>query len=376
MPNNCDFDAAIVHHNRVCEINLLRLNRRQLQQLASAMRDQFPVLIHLTLEFTHSYNRLAPPLPDRFLGGSAPRLQYLTLRSIPFPALPKFLLSTTNLVHLNLRKIPHSGYISPEAIVTGLAVLTNLERLSLGFLSPLSRPDIETRRPLPPTRTVLPALTRFEFRGVGEYLEDLVARIDAPLLGSLWVTLFHQLIFDISQLPQFVRRISRFEALNEAHVDFGIYGVWVESHPPTRSLDEKSGLGISCSELDRQLSSLPQIFTSFFPSIYMVEHLHVYGPLYLQSEWQGDIENMQWLEILRPFTFVKNLYVSKEFAHCIAPALQELAGERLTNMLPALETLFLEALQPSGPVQEAIGKFIAARQLLGRPVAISDWNRT
>jgi hypothetical protein len=36
----------------------------------------------------------------------------------------------------------------------------------------------------------------------------------------------------------------------------------------------------------------------------------------------------------------------------------------------------LEELKPSGPVQEAIGQFVAARQLLGHPVAVSRWNVT
>ena len=123
------------------------------------------------LDFRLIDSRPAPALPDGFLGGSAPRLQSLELDSIPFPALPKLLLSATDLVHLTLWNIPHSGYISPEAIVTGLAVLANLKSLTIEFESPLSRPDRESRRPPPPTRTVLPALTRFEFQGVSEYLE-------------------------------------------------------------------------------------------------------------------------------------------------------------------------------------------------------------
>jgi hypothetical protein len=51
MPEDYDFDAAIVHHNRVCEINLLHLTSSQLQRLASAMQEQFPALIHLMLGF-------------------------------------------------------------------------------------------------------------------------------------------------------------------------------------------------------------------------------------------------------------------------------------------------------------------------------------
>jgi hypothetical protein len=85
---------------------------------------------------------------------------------------------------------------------------------------------------------------------------------------------------------------------------------------------------------------------------------------------------LQWPEIFHPFTGVTNFYVCKEFAQCIALALQELVGERVTDTLPALQTLFLEELQPSGPVQEAIGQFFAARKLLGHPGAVSHWNRT
>jgi hypothetical protein len=83
---------------------------------------------------------------------------------------------------------------------------------------------------------------------------------------------------------------------------------------------------------------------------------------------------MPWLESFRPFTAVKNLYVFDKLAQHIAPALQELVGERVMDVLPSLESLILEGLTPSGPsepVQEAIGQFVAARRLVGHPVAVS-----
>ena len=58
-----------------------------------------------------------------------------------------------------------------------------------------------------------------------------------------------------------------------------------------------------------------------------------------------------------------------------APGLQQLVGESATDVLPALESIFLEELQPSGPIQEAFGQFLAARQLFGHPVAISHLDR-
>ena len=222
IPRDYDFDAAIVHHTRVCEINL-HLTRSQLLRLASAMQGQCLALMHLRLDFAHfySYPYPAPALPDGFLGGSAPRLQTLELDSIPFPALPKLLLSATDLVRLTLLNIPHAGYFSPEVIVTSLAVLANLRSLTIEFKFRRSSP--EERRPLTPTlaRTVLPALTRFQFLGVTEYLEDFVARIDAPFLDSISITFFHRLIFDARDTPQLAQFMRRTARLETGHVNPG-----------------------------------------------------------------------------------------------------------------------------------------------------------
>ena len=62
----------------------------------------------------------------------------------------------------------------------------------------------------------------------------------------------------------------------------------------------------------------------------------------------------------------------KDSVRLVAPALQELAGERATEVLPALRNLFLRTYdwQPLGPVNEAIEQFITTRQLCGRPVIV------
>ena len=90
------------------------------------------------------------------------------------------------------------------------------------------------------------------------------------------------------------------------------------------------------------------------------------------------MESIPWLEILRAFPAVKNIYIIKEFAQSIAIALQELVGERVTDVLPALEGIVFEEQrfeehQPSksGLVNEAIERFVAARHLIGRPVVVS-----
>ena len=375
MPEGHDFDAAIVHHDRICEIDLHSLTASQLRRLASAMKKQFPALVRLKLDLGH-YKHPAPALPDGFLGGSAPRLQSLELHSISFPALPTLLLSATNLVSITLWRVPHSGYFSPEAIALSLAVLTNLKSLIIEFESSRSRPNRDSRPPPPKTRPVLPALIRFEFHGVNTYLEGLLARIDAPLLVLIQITFSYKPIFDTPQLAYFMRRTARFQAVSELHVNFDDYGVRIESLPHARTFDKESMLRISSRELDRQLLSLTQVITSFVPSICMVENLYIYGSRYLPSRGQDRIENQQWLDVFRPFTAVKNLYVTKKFVKCVVPPLKELVGERALEVLPALECLLLEELQPSGPVPEAIRQFLDARQQIAHPVAVSCWNRT
>ena len=371
LPPDYDFDAIIAHRNRVCEIKL-DTTRPLFQRLVLVMQDQFPALIHLKLKLL---GHPGPAVPDGFLGGSAPRLQTLRLESITFPALPNLLLSTTDLVCLELFHIPHSGYISPDAIVSALAVLTNLKFLTIEFESPLSRPDLESRHP-PPSTCNLRALTNFTFKGVSEYLEDLVAGIDTPFLDFVSINFFHQPIFDIPQLAQFMRRATGLKAPNEVRVHLDSVGVWVKFLPQTGAFDEGSVLGISCTVLKQQLSSLAQLLTLFSPSIYMVEHLYIFPTHVLPPRWQDYTVNVQWIRFFRPFTAVKNLYLSKEFVRCIAPALQEHVGERATDVLPALENLFLGIPLQLRPVWGAIGQFIDARQLLGRPVAVSQWKGT
>ena len=88
-------------------------------------------------------------------------------------------------------------------------------------------------------------------------------------------------------------------------------------------------------------------------------------------------DNTLWLQFLLPFAAVKSLYLSKEFAPGIAAALQELVGNIIiqsVQVLPILQNIFVEKPEPSRPFQKIIGQFVAARQLSGHPIAISDWD--
>ena len=163
---------------------------------------------------------MVPVIPDLFLGGSVPHLRLFELDGIPFPGLPNLLLSASHLVHLKLSSIPHSGYFSPQSLVSLISVLSSLETLSLGYQSPQSRPDWESRS-LPLLKCSIPALGRLEFKGVTEYLEELVARIDTPQLNALHITFFNQIDFYCPRLAQYINHTPTLRALDEAHVQLG-----------------------------------------------------------------------------------------------------------------------------------------------------------
>ena len=362
--------ALLEHKNRVCRIHIGNMSSLDLEKVLAAMQEPFPELTRLFL-FPNVITTAV--LPDSFSGGSAFRLRELDLLRISFPGLPNLLSSATHLTYLNLFGIPHSGYVSPEAMVTALSTLTSLEDLCLEFISPLSLPDRASRRLPPPTPIVVPVLTTFEFKGVGEYLEDLVVRIDAPLLKTLDITFFNQILFDTPRLVQFISRTPALKAPETAEVVFSYGGAWVQLS------SQASGYGvfsvkILCQNPDWQVSALEQVCTSCLPPLSTLEDLYIYESPYPRPKWQDNIENSLWLELFQPFTAVKNLYLSKEFVPRVMPSLQELAGERMAEVLPTLQNIFPEGLDTSGTVQKASQEFFAARKA-SQPIAVSRWDR-
>ena len=147
--------VALEHNERICQIGLFQVRNSQLEEVVTAMQQPFPALTNLAIGLFGWELEMPPVVPESFLGGSAPRLQDLQLEHVPFTGLPKLLLSATDLVSLQIWKIPHSGYISPEAMARCLSTLTRLKTLRLEFESPLSRPVRESRRPHSSTRSTL-----------------------------------------------------------------------------------------------------------------------------------------------------------------------------------------------------------------------------
>src|SRR5712671_4410060 len=342
------------------------------ERFVAAMQKPFPDLTHLQVWV---YDDVVPAHPDSFLGGSAPRLRTLSLLGIAIPSLPKLLLSAKGLVTLTLLVIPDSGYIPPDAMVTALTVMTRLESLNLRFRSPQSpsRPDPPSQPLPPPTRLLLPALTRLTFIGVHEYLEDLLARVDAPNLNYLLTIFSMDHNFDVPQLHRLIGRAEEFKTFDRTEMFISNDSIRLILSPKTATVGHPRllHLGISCRKLDQQLSSLTQVYSSF-PLISTLEELEIWGSD--SSHSNNDMESAQWLELLHPFAALKNLYLSHGIAQRVCNALRALSVKRENEVLPALRNVFVwnSGSLPVGPIQGAMEPFVAARRLSSHPMMVVD----
>ena len=367
LPGETNIIAALKHHHRVSNITIDGVPNSLLKEFV-AMENPFPALTELSLQSNERYPLV---LPDSFLVGSAPRLRTLWLDGISYPALPKLLLSTSDLVELNLHHVPPSGYISPEVLATTLSVLTKLKSLFLLHESSPSWANRANPHPSLFTRVVLPSLTNFTFNGHSEYLERIVSQIECPLLDYACITFSDQLAFDTPQFRHFISRTETLKAPHRAEVEFSKECVRVVLFRRKGIVDHKRlQLSIPCSRSSWQISAITHVCSSPLPPFPTLERLGIYENQYWKPEWQDNIVNAQWLQLFHPFGSVKNIFLSEKLVQLVAPALQELTGERVTEVLPALQNLFLQGPEPSETVQEAIGQFIAERQLSDCPVAV------
>jgi len=360
--------AALECRDRISNIHIYDVRGPVLERLVNVMHEPLPVLTRLYLR---SVDESVPVLPETFLGGSAPRLQKFMLRGIPFPSFPKFILRFTHIAGLRLDDIPNSGYISPEVMATSLTALPHLDFLSIGFRSPPS--GLLQLSPPPLTRAALPALSSLLFSGASEYFEDFVARIDTPRLTLLRITFFMDLIFDIPRLRNFIDHTEGLKPFNQAAIELSGRRIKIVFGPPTRFR-----LEIRCERPDWQLSSITQIFSQQLPLLSHVEQLEIREfSQWMELEWKDDpdMDSSQWVELFRLFVAAQTLHVSGRLVSPVARALQDLTGQTATEVLPVLRTLFLEGLQPTGPIHEAMKPFATARQLSHQPVLIQRLER-
>ena len=356
--------AALGRHgpDRVSVIRLENLMIRNFIQLTRAMESPFPALTYLSLRRNGMPNEGRDDdfiLRDVFLGGSAPSLRTLILDKIGFPALPKLLLSTTQLVTLQL--FSTLGYMSLRVTVTSLAALPNLKQLHITHC-----PFYNLDRSPSQSRAVLPSLTSFYFHGTSGSLEDFVAQIDTPMLRTLSITLD-----GVIHIPQLLQFVIRAETLKSPIRVIFLFEEWRFRLKlmPSDGVD-----GVEFATRDRnssdQFITMGSLCSALSPLLSHVERLDLHcNPLSPPS--QGFGIPLFWKRLFRRFTSVQSLYVSKKVWPRVGPGLRALIGERAAESLPELRTLFLE--EPSEEDKQSIESFVAMRRLTIQPCTASDF---
>jgi hypothetical protein len=380
--------AALQYRGRVCEIELT-VGSSLFTKLSPLMQESFPSLESLTLK---PRDNVALALPSAFLGASTTRLRNLCLDAITPPALPTFLPSFKNLVCLRLLRIPDSAYISPDALLAGLASTTQLKILSVQFATqnPPPPPPYSTSTAHSPSmrHVVLPALCYFEFRGTSEFLENLVARIrSTPSLARTHISFFDQSSLEIPQISQFVSRMAALRELSfEAKVHLREDGVLISfsrreggSGPEGAGKEGASGptglpyaaeewlrLHVSCAQLGQQVPLMAQICRQISPLLLSgVRKLEIVSSAMPLSP-HDVADASEWVGLFHTFSGVKELHVSyrsvPDVARTLRHVAQESAGAEV--LLPALRDLHFDWF--ASKWEDAVASFLTARQLSGR----------
>jgi hypothetical protein len=346
--------AALKQSGRVCSIGLTVTS--SLLAKLSAISEPFSELEELALMSRDSLELI---FPNTFRLG--PHLRTLHSTRIAFPSFPQLLSPSHDLVDLQLHEIPNVGYFPPDAFANALSDMTQLEKLSLHFLSLPSRRNFVGLPPQPGERIVLPALTCLKYRGTSKYLDSFVARIDAPRLGDIDITFFSQPTMDASQLGRFIERIEMQTSFSKADVETSVDAISISFTNSSTSTPLR--LQVSCKQLDWQLSSITQICNQFSPFLFRVEDLAINTT---RPSGKDDVDGEQWLELVRAFGGAKDFRVASELAiYTLHPT--------DTAMFPALRNLHLQEPTSShvpGPLWDLVESFVTQRRLSSCPVQV------
>ena len=387
-----DLIASLEQPGRVHFIDLMIVTPySRADEVLEKMKVPFTALTHLNLVGPDQEDDpKGTVLPPGFLGGSAPCLQHLRFNAVNatlFQELRMLLLSARGLVSLQLEDIPDGfGYISPEAIVGGLAGLTKLKTLSITFRSPEDAPDsnegLEHRkRPEPSMRTVLPALTEFVFRGESVYLEDIVARIDMPCVEDIKIDYFPPGA-EAHELSQFISRTERLCLAQFRHAEVclrvGDANIHIKlDRARGEHLQFRFSLGMTISDpdgrypdLDYMVTCMGRVFNQLTALLSYVDHVSFTG-LKGWNERSNRLDNSKLLPVLHLFPAVEALHVSGVFLEPIAAVLENIDEGRVSEVMPVLRSLQLD--DGDGPVGST-NRFLSLRQLSGHPVAVVNTN--
>jgi hypothetical protein len=252
-------------------------------------------------------------------------------------------------------------------LITQLQALPHLEELSISFAIPIPLPSSEGEllpAPVPPV--TLPTLRRLTFRGVGIYLDNLVAQINSPLLERLSLTLLFELAYTLVNLTEFIHRTEGFECL-VAQVVFNKDGASIDTDYHEQRGTGKLSLHVNCEPLDWQIDSAAQVCGALGKVLSTVEELILdLDADGMPSDLENTLDNILWHELLLPFIGVKKLHIGSSLTLELSQALQSAAAGLVLELLPELQEL--EVQLEIDHAKRAFSAFVETRESVGRPI--------
>ncbi len=356
---------ALQHRDRVRRIRL-EMPVASLQKVITAIDDGFPVLEFLDIGPPAKHNtRLI--LPSTF---EAPHLRYPRLCHLASPIGSRLIATAVGLVRLFLRWIHPSTYPHPNHFLQSLSLLPQLEKLEIGFSSPIPNRDLERQLLNTPiiTYATLPNLHEFMFWGMSAYLEALLPHMTTPGLEILNIYFFNQLRFSVPRLLQFMTTTENLR-LSNANFIFYHRAVSVSVSSSVRTSLVTFFIQVTCDHLDWQVSSMAQIFNILSPLLSTVVDLTlVHEEHTLLSEGHNQADRAQWHELLGSFRKVKTLRVHKGLVGEVSRSLR-LDGEPPLELLPELN----ELICPQGSRDNrTFATFIHEREVAGQPINLIE----
>ena len=291
----------------------------------------------------------------------APRLRRLHLTRIAFPALLRLLYSSRNLVDIHLHN--PLDHFSIEVLTDAMSGLAQLRSISLHFSSTTSY----VFPPSPPSqRAVLPALTRLLFRGMAEYLERLILKIDAPCLGDIQATVIDKSIFCLARLGDFIDRIEMHKSHHHARILTSEHAISISLTQPGAPTCFKLRLfSEQLSEQQRVMFRIIPHFSAFFLN---VEELCISATR--PSNQKDSLSSDRWPELVDSFSGVKWLHLDGNDSTNIVCALED-AYWQGKAVLPALQKLYLPQTGPRhAPLSKAVVAFMTSRWRSGYPIGV------